>query len=219
MRGWIGELKVKRRIGKTKKGVRYVINNLRIQINEDITSQIDHVVIQSNGIFVIETKNYSGRIYGKENQLEWTQVLKFGKVKNKFYNPLKQNKTHIYRISQLFENHIPLFSVVVFVQGNTQFIDAPCIYTLSELKKLLNNLSKQLLTIPQMEYIFSTLLQVKKNSKFSTSKHIRNIKKNQKAIKDLICPRCGAFLALRTHNGKSFYGCSNFPKCKFTKKI
>ena len=48
------------------------------------THQIDHVIVSSKGIFSVETKNYSGRIYGEDNQKEWTQVLNYGKVKNKF---------------------------------------------------------------------------------------------------------------------------------------
>lgn len=69
-KGWIGETRVKWIIKKTKIGVRYVINNLVIKTDDNKTCQIDHILINSNGIFVIETKNYSGRIYGQENQLE-----------------------------------------------------------------------------------------------------------------------------------------------------
>jgi len=34
-----------------------------------------------------------------------------------------------------------------------------------------------------------------------------------------VCPRCDGKLVLRHgRGGKAFYGCSNYPKCKFTKK-
>ena len=60
-----------------------------LQLDNGKTSQIDHIVINSEGVFVIETKNYAGRIYGNDNQLEWTQVLVYGKVKNKLkYNSM-----------------------------------------------------------------------------------------------------------------------------------
>ena len=39
------------------------------------THQIDHVEIRENGIFYIETKNYSGLIFGGSNQTFWTQCL------------------------------------------------------------------------------------------------------------------------------------------------
>ena len=58
--------------------------------NEGHTSQIDHIFIHPTGIYVIETKNSTGRIYGSEGDQEWTQVLHYGKKKYKMYNPLKQ---------------------------------------------------------------------------------------------------------------------------------
>ena len=95
MKGIIGERKVRREIGKTKEGIRYVLNDVLFD-TDNKSCQIDHIVINENGVFVIETKNYSGRVYGTDQQHEWTQVLKYGKVKNKFYSPVKQNQTHIY---------------------------------------------------------------------------------------------------------------------------
>lgn len=218
-RGRIGEFKVKMIIGKSKKGYRYVINDLRIRSYDGKTSQIDHVVIQANGVFVIETKNYSGRIYGNDQQVEWTQVLQYGKVKNKFYNPIKQNKTHIYRMNQILDVQVPIFSAVVFVQGNTKFISAQGVYTLFELKHLISQPTTSLISVDQMEHIYSVLTQAKKESNLSTAEHISNIRNMHKNIQNLICPRCGGTLLIRTHNNSSFYGCSNYPKCLFTKRM
>lgn|SRR5690554_1989423 len=36
---------------------------------------------------------------------------------------------------------------------------------------------------------------------------------------DKICPKCGSPLVIRTSSYGKFYGCSNFPKCKFTENI
>lgn len=57
------------------------------------TTQIDHVVVSPFGIFVIETKNYAGWIFGDEDSRQWTQVI-YGK-KNRFQNPLHQNALHV----------------------------------------------------------------------------------------------------------------------------
>ena len=35
-------------------------------------------------------------------------------------------------------------------------------------------------------------------------------------MKNLICPRCNGELKLRNGRNGKFYGCSNYPKCKFT---
>lgn len=65
-KGIWGEFQVKLVLGKNKPDIKYVINNLMI-VNDGKSSQIDHVVINKTGIFVIETKKYAGRIYGKED--------------------------------------------------------------------------------------------------------------------------------------------------------
>lgn len=57
------------------------------------TTQIDHVVVCPFGIFVIETKNYAGWIFGDEDSRYWTQVI-YGK-KSRFQNPLHQNALHV----------------------------------------------------------------------------------------------------------------------------
>lgn len=66
-----------------------VINNLKLNTKGTI-SQIDHLVVSNYGIFVIETKNYKGWILGNEDSQNWTQVIY--KYKNKFYNPVLQNR-------------------------------------------------------------------------------------------------------------------------------
>lgn len=57
------------------------------------TTQIDHVVVSPFGIFVIETKNYAGWIFGDENSRTWTQVIY--QKKSRFQNPLHQNALHV----------------------------------------------------------------------------------------------------------------------------
>ncbi|MEK5391467.1 nuclease-related domain-containing protein [Margalitia sp. FSL K6-0131] len=58
------------------------------------TTEIDLVFIHETGVYVIESKNYSGWIFGKENDRNWCKMLP-NKQKSYFYNPVKQNLTHI----------------------------------------------------------------------------------------------------------------------------
>ena len=90
------------------------INNLILIDDNGKSHQIDHVEIRQNGIFCIETKNYIGLILGTENQDGWTQVLYNGE-KNQFFNPLKQNKSHIYHLSCALEKKYKINSLVVIV--------------------------------------------------------------------------------------------------------
>ena len=218
VKGWLGEICVKIVLGKTKPGMKYVINNLLLNVGENKTSQIDHVLINANGIFVIETKNYSGRIYGCADDFEWTQVLRYGKVKNKFYNPIKQNKTHVYHISKIINQDIPLTSAVVFVRGNTRFVNAIGVYNLFGLKRLISSNTKTDLTPEQMLEAYELIIGAKDTST-SQAEHINNIRSLRNDIDNNICPRCGKRLIIRNGKNGSFYGCEGYPQCRFTKRI
>ena len=216
--GAFGEWRVKIALGKTVEGSRYVINNLMLQSKDGKTSQIDHILINKNGIFVIETKNYSGRIYGDEHSNEWTQVLNYGKVKYKLYNPIKQNATHIYRLKEVVKNkNIKYHSIIVFAKGNTEYINANNVYSISEMKQAIKNTNEASLDIDDMKRIYDQLIDIKNNSCVSLREHVDNVETMLENIEDGICPRCGGNLVERNGKNGKFYGCSNFPKCKFTK--
>ena len=91
---------------------------------EDGTTQIDHIIVSRYGIFVIETKNYKGWIYGSEHQKRWTQSI-YGK-KNTFQNPLHQNYKHSKTLQKLLNlDDDKVFSVIVFVGESTFKTDMP----------------------------------------------------------------------------------------------
>ena len=57
-------------------------------------SEVDVLLLHETGLYVIESKNYSGWIFGSEGQRQWTQTLEGGK-KERFYNPIMQNRAHV----------------------------------------------------------------------------------------------------------------------------
>ncbi|WP_417362527.1 nuclease-related domain-containing protein [Gallaecimonas pentaromativorans] len=65
----------------------------------DGTTQIDHLLVSPFGVFVIETKNYQGWIFGGEKQRYWTQSLY--RTKTRFQNPLNQNYKHCLAVEAL----------------------------------------------------------------------------------------------------------------------
>lgn len=83
------------------------------------TAQIDHIVLSPYGIFVIETKNLSGWIYGREREPRWTQVLAGG-IKNTFQNPLHQNYCHTEALRCHLNLPKELFLSVIFLPGNCE---------------------------------------------------------------------------------------------------
>lgn len=75
------------------------LKDITMKMNDGTTTQIDHIIVSKFGIFVIETKNMKGWIFGDKDQKTWTQSI-YGK-KNNFQNPLHQNYKHIKALEEL----------------------------------------------------------------------------------------------------------------------
>ncbi len=112
-----GERMVARYLAKLKKKDYLVINDLLLPSTNGRTSQVDHVVVSTRGIFVIETKNHAGRISGGEHSQYWQQH--FSTQSRSFYNPTLQNRSHLRAIRRLLPDlDANLFSsVVVFTEA------------------------------------------------------------------------------------------------------
>ncbi len=192
------------------------INNLMLVDENEKSHQIDHVEIRENGIFCIETKNYSGWIFGSESQQMWTQTLYH--EKHQFPNPIKQNRSHIYHLSKVLDGKYKINSVIVMVKNNAGRIDVPYVVNLNDLKSYLSNFNDGThYTTAEMDSIYQTLLAASRED-ITRREHISNIHETKNSIHNNICPRCGSDLILREGKYGSFYGCSNYPNCKFTKK-
>lgn len=211
-----GELKVKRALGKNIQDEKYVINDLLI-VYEGKSSQIDHVLITRTGIFVIETKNYSGRIYGIGDQREWTQVLQYGNVKNKLYNPIMQNKSHIYALSKVIGRNDCFVSIIVFPKAELEIKAATPVGDIDIIEETLKSRTEMIFKVEEINEIYAKLLEIKNNPQISAREHVKAIKQMRKDIDNNICPRCGNKLVLLNGKYGEFYGCSDYPQCKFKK--
>ncbi|MBQ7587681.1 MAG: NERD domain-containing protein [Lachnospiraceae bacterium] len=90
-----------------------VLRNVYLPKENGETSEVDVVFITQKGIFVFESKNYSGWIFGDEKSKNWTAMLP-NRQKNQFYNPIMQNRTHLKWMRKYVGDDIPLFSIIVF---------------------------------------------------------------------------------------------------------
>ena len=123
-KGWIGELQINL-ITKffLDKDTYHLIKNVTIPADGG-TTQIDHVIVSRFGVFVVETKNLRGWIFGKEGDAYWTQKLY--RHSEKFQNPLRQNYKHTKTLSEILE--IPddkIRSIVVFTGDSTFKTEMP----------------------------------------------------------------------------------------------
>jgi len=215
--GQWGEYVTEFAINKKIKGKYVVLKNIYIP-HEEKTTEIDLIMVHEKGIFVFESKNYSGTIYGEIDQLNWIQVLDNGS-KNKFYNPIRQNQTHIKALAKYLD--LPeedFLSYVIFSERCTLKKVPPKTPQVVVLRRpeMLERLQLQI-AYNKRKYddetfgkIISKLREGTNKSEEEKQKHIEDIKTK--------CPFCGNELILRKGKYGEFWGCSAYPKCKFTRQ-
>lgn len=182
-KGMIGEWVVRFLIGKNRpKRDVFVINNLMFYDGAK-SVQIDHVLINTYGIHVIETKNYAGWIYGNEVDKEWTQTLSFGKVKHTFYNPIKQNQGHIHSLKQVLPMKVPIYSYIVFTGKSTLRVKSehvPVVYPLSLMKKIKEHRKDSFhLKSIDVRKLYDGLKDLKKMNTITQREHIQGIEQRK----------------------------------------
>lgn len=218
VKGWIGEKIISTGLRLLLDKDKYhKFDNVTLQ-TQDGTTQIDHIVVSIFGIFVIETKNKSGWIFGSERQKNWTQT--FGRSKFKFQNPLLQNYKHIKALEAstglTSENFI---SIIAFVGSAKLKTDMPkSITTGIGCISYIKSHKAQLLTTEVLNAAISNISNSRLKEGYRTNQlHIANVKTNQEQPN---CPKCGSAMVTRnSKQGKSFWGCSQFPKCRITRII
>ena len=175
-KGAIGENKVNRILDNLPEQQYISIKDLLLK-TEKGTTQIDHVVISYKGIFVIETKNYDGLIFGSDKQKYWTQVLY--KNKYKFYNPVWQNKGHISAIKSVLNRYdIPMYSIVAFSNRcKLEKIDSetPVIYMSDLTNYLLNIDDGGYIGLDERMSIRDKLISLNIKGKEAREEHIRQV--------------------------------------------
>ncbi len=120
-RGTISERNLVLKLLDLNFDARAIFHDIYIKKLNNNYTQIDLVLATKVGIFVFEVKDYSGWLFGNASNKFWTQVLSYGKEKHRFYNPIKQNESHIKALKSQLEGigNIPFYSIIVFY-GNCE---------------------------------------------------------------------------------------------------
>lgn len=188
---------------------------------EDGTTQIDHVIVSVYGIFVVETKNMKGWIFGNPKHRTWTQ--KIYKHTSKFQNPLHQNYKHVKALESLLGlTDQQVHSVVVFVGDSTFKTEMPPNVTYGMgYVRYIKSKTEQVLTPLEVDDIVVKIETGRLTPSFKTQReHVKHVKTivTEKQNKTT-CPKCGSEMILRdakrgANIGKQFWGCSKFPQCR-----
>ncbi len=186
------------------------------------TTQVDHVVLSRYGIFVIETKNMSGWIFGSKNQARWTQVMR--RHKSQFQNPLRQNYHHVKVIQDLLSIKLnQLENLVAFVGSAEPKTEMPhnVFWSRGDLFKYITSRKTVQFSDGELRDFAHKLqccaLEANKETRRAHVQHVRE-KATRKEAGITKCPRCRSKMIERTNRktGQIFYGCSRYPKCRGT---
>jgi len=131
-RGNIGEALIANAISDGFQRPHVLLNNVTLE-NRLGTTQIDHILVADTGIFVIETKHYSGWIFGHPDDPQWTQVIYTRK--SRFQNPIRQNYGHVKALQAFLSQSANSFIPLVVFTGDATFksVLGPTVLKLTEL--------------------------------------------------------------------------------------
>ena len=200
-----------------------LINNLVLLGDNQMSHQIDHILIRNNGVFVIETKNYFGKITGQEEDSYWKKTFPVkGRIKvEAFHNPLRQNQSHIRMAKRLIGHDYPIYCFVVFLKSDLDGIDLFNVCGPESILKRINLITTDKpLNNKTIETIYTKLLYAEAD--VNDEMHLANIKKTIKdkrdyqkdirsAIEKRICPECGGPL-ITIKNGLQCTKCQKIIK-------
>lgn len=124
-----------------------LLTNVAIS-SRGMNTELDNVIINNNGVFIIEVKNYSGKLSGQENDTNWTRTkvsYAGSRYTNEINNPVKQVKRQIYLLSKYFnENNINVFikGYVFFVNHNGSIRSNYILNSRKEIDKAIHSTNK-----------------------------------------------------------------------------
>ena len=221
IKGWFGEFLVHHVLLWRLDADVYKIISSTMLPTADGTTQIDHIVVSRYGIFVVETKNYKGWIFGTDSQPQWTQ--KIFRVTNQFQNPLRQNYKHIKTISELTGIPEHYFKSVVVFLGDATFkteMPASVMYA-GDVARFIRSHSEVLILDEQVpEIVAAVSAWAGTLSGRMRRTHVSRLqaKHGPVAVEALApnCPKCSQKMVLRTRRNAAgkFWGCSSYPKCR-----
>lgn len=172
-----------------REGAKFLFN-VYIPKEDKQTTEIDVLMITRKGIFVFESKNYSGWIFGSENQKNWYQTLPVGRgrksSKEHFFNPIMQNRSHIKHLKAFMGEDIPMHSVIVFsnrctLKGVDIKSDVKVIYrenVSNTVASICSKIEADCLTETEAKDIFDKLYPYSQVDVATKKKHIADIKNN-----------------------------------------
>ena len=212
-----------------------VLHDVLIDGAEGYTSQIDLVIVGTNGVYVVEVKSFpDAKIYGDTKKSKW-YYYNFGK-KYEIYSPLRQNKKHVEYLKTFLKDFgdVPVFSVITMIcedfkisgeMNKEDYLDTIVCSSFPAMKKAIYKIAAdkpEVFDDAKKQEIYNYIKNNQHIGKEARAEHKQNVIAYKKSLDQMkekkICPYCKSELVLRNGKNGKFYGCKNFPKCRYTAK-
>lgn len=186
-KGSYGEYLIYERLRHLENDGRKFLFNIFLPKGNDKTTEIDVLLICSKGLFVFESKNYDGWIFGDESYKSWTQTFAKGRGrshKERFYNPVMQNASHISYLRRHIGESIPVWSIIVFsdkctlkkviIRNRNIDVINLCEITLS-VSRIFDQAQVDVLKMSEIDAIYSKLYAYTQVSQEIKKKHAQDV--------------------------------------------
>ena len=208
-----------------------VMHDVLIDGAAEHTSQIDLLIIGTKGIYVVEVKTFTdAKIYGDMAKSKW-YYYSHGR-KYEIYSPIKQNQKHVDYLKRFLQDFgdIPFFSIITMICEDYKLSGASPQNTivcnsLPAMERAMYQLTKEhpaVLSEEEKQKIcayIQTNQHIGKSARAAHKEQVVSYKNDLEELKSQKkCPYCKADLVLRNGKYGSFYGCPNYPKCKYILK-
>ncbi len=209
-----------------------VLHDVLIDGADEYTSQIDLVLIGNRGVYVVEVKSFSdAKIYGDTQKAKW-YYYNHGK-KYEIYSPLRQNKKHVEYLKTFLKEFgdVPVFSIITMICDDFKIsgeypADTIVCNSLPAMERGLYKIAEnkpEVFDDAQKQEMFDYIKNNQHIGKEARLEHKQNVIAYKESLKEgkkqKICPYCKGELVLRNGKNGKFYGCKNYPKCRYTRSF
>ncbi len=141
------------------------------------SSQLDHIIISPYGLFVIETKNHKGMIFGDVNGKVWTET--FLSAHHTFYNPVHQNEQHLRFLSSstgISRENMVGFIVFTNPQADLTNVSCPFCVTVTQLAQAITSFNRPIWNEKQKDDVIERIESIDSSSYSLSKEHVMFVK-------------------------------------------
>ena len=208
-------------------GIRLFLDKREYHLLKDVTLPTPHEIVSRFGLFVIETKNIKGWIFGNPAHKSWTQQIY--RRRHTFQNPLRQNYLHLMTLKSLLglADH-QLHSIIYFIGDCTFKTPMPDHVMNRGLIHYIKGKTTPVLTPAEVTRVIDTIQRGRLAANWQTHKqHVAQLKARHSEVPhpplsvaampvvnqvvnaaptitesltkpNPLCPKCGNLMVLRT---------------------